>query len=40
MAETFGERPMSPPSNPYGRVSGDVEGSFNIKAVSVVSVEV
>jgi hypothetical protein len=35
MAETFGDRPMSPPSNAYGRANVDVEGSFNFKAVSV-----
>jgi len=36
MAETFGDRPMSPPSNAYGRASVDiVDGSFNVKAVSM-----
>jgi len=35
MAETFGDRPMSPPSNAYGRASADVEGSFNMKVVGV-----
>lgn len=35
-AETFGDRPMSPPSNGYGRASSDMfEGSFNMKTVSV-----
>ena len=37
MAETFGDRPMSPPSNAYGRASVDIDGSFNVKAVSVES---
>ena len=35
MAETFGDRPMSPPSNAYGRADVDIDGSFNVKAVSV-----
>lgn len=35
MAETFGDRPMSPTNNAYNRVGDEFDGgSFNMKSTS------